>query len=72
MESGVLFIAYLHISFAIASLSIFLLIGFSYRRYFDNKKRRTTNVIRRVFLNCVFYAGRQPRYPAEYHQSSVI
>lgn len=63
--------AALHISFAIVSLSKFLLIKFSYQ-YFSNKKRRTTKVIRRIFLNRVFYAGRQPRYPAEYHQSSVI
>ena len=45
---------------------------FSYHQYFGNKKRRTTKVIRRIFSNRVFYAGRQPRYPAKHHKVPVI
>ena len=50
----------------------FYSLEFSYHQYFGNKKRRTTKVIRRIFSNRVFYAGRQPRYPAEYHKVLVI
>ena len=64
--------AALQISFANSSLSIFLLIRFFLSTVFGQQKRRTTKVIRRIFYDCVLYAGCQPRCLAEYHKVLVI